>query len=80
MQTENRFAKETQLFEAMLPDLLKTDAKKWFVAWDGELHAIVDTFDDAIEILAKQPDEMDILVREITVETLYLPIHFSSAK
>jgi hypothetical protein len=80
MQTQDRFAAETALFDAMLPDLLKTAEKKWFVAWDGELQAIVDSLNDAINILDKQPEELDVMVREISTEVLYLPLYYSTQK
>jgi hypothetical protein len=79
MQTENRFAKETQLFEAMLPDLLKTDAKKWFVAWDGEPKGVFETYEQASDFIAHVPRATDVLVREITNEEIRLPLYFLTA-
>lgn len=80
MQTENRFVAETALFETMLPTLLKTDAHKWFVAWDGELKAIVETLNDACTILNQQPEDLDVMVREISTEQLRLPLYLMSAE
>jgi hypothetical protein len=51
MQTQERFAAEAALFDAMLPELMKTSADKWFVAWDGELKAVVNKLYDAYEIV-----------------------------
>ena len=80
MQAENRFAEEPALFEHMFPDLLKTDAHKWFVAWDGELKAIVETLNDACTILNQQPEDLDVMVREISTEQLRLPLYLMSAE
>jgi hypothetical protein len=79
MQVQNRFVAETALFESLLPDLMKTDANKWFVAWDGEMRAIVETLQDACQILSTQPDELDVLVREISMEEFHLPLYFAVA-
>jgi hypothetical protein len=76
MQTQDRFAAETALFEAMLPDLLKTDAKKWFVAWEGEPKGVFETYDQASDFVARVPWEKDVLVREITDEEIRLPLYF----
>jgi hypothetical protein len=80
MQSRDRFAPETALFEAMLPELMATNPHKWFVAWDGKLQAVVDTLDDACKILDQQPEDIDVMVREISTEQLRLPLHFASAK
>jgi hypothetical protein len=70
MQTQERFAKEAALFDAMLPELMKTSADKWFVAWDGELKAVVDTLNDACVILNTQPDSVDVMVKQIGEEKM----------
>jgi hypothetical protein len=80
MQTQDRFAAEAALFDAMLPDLMKTSADKWFVAWDGELKAVVNTFHDACAILTTQPDEVDVLVRQISREEIKLPSYYLTHK
>jgi hypothetical protein len=70
MQTQDRFAAEAALFDAMLPDLMKTSADKWFVAWDGELKAVVDTLHDAYEIVTTQPESVDVMVKQIAKEKI----------
>jgi hypothetical protein len=77
MNAQKRFVEETALFHAMLPKLLATDPHKWFIAWDGEFQAIADTFEDACKILDAQPENKDVLVREISKEPLHLPLHFA---
>lgn len=79
MQAENRFAEEPALFEHMFPDLLKTDAHKWFVAWDGEIKGIFETYGEASNYIADVPRETDVLVHEITDEEVRLPLYFISA-
>lgn len=76
MTDNNRFAPETALFEAMLPELVKTKPHKWFVAWDGQAKGIFQTYDEASEFIAKVPWETDVLVREITDEEVRLPFYF----
>jgi protein gp37 len=70
MQTQDRFAAEAALFEAMMPDLMKTSADKWFVAWNGELKAVVDTLHDAYEIVTTQPESVDVMVKQIAKEKI----------
>lgn len=79
MQTEDRFAKETELFEALLPELIKTDSKKWFVAWDGKPRGVFETYDQASDFIARVPRDTDVLVREITNEEVRLPFYFLKA-
>jgi hypothetical protein len=70
MQTQERFAAEAALFDAMLPELMKTSADKWFVAWNGELKAVVDTLHDAYEIVTTQPESVDVMVKQIAKEKI----------
>jgi hypothetical protein len=70
MQTQDRFAAEAALFDAMLPELMKTSADKWFVAWNGELKAVVDTLHDAYEIVTTQPESVDVMVKQIAKEKI----------
>jgi hypothetical protein len=70
MQTQDRFAAEAALFDAMLPELMKTSADKWFVAWDGELKAVVDTLNDAYEIVTAQPESVAVMVKQIAEEKM----------
>jgi hypothetical protein len=74
--TNNRFAQETALFEAMLPELMVTDRQKWFVAWDGQPKGIFETYDEASNFMANVPRETDVLVREITDQEVRLPLYF----
>ena len=80
MQYQDRFALETSLFEKMLPELLTTSAHKWFIAWNGQLQAVVETLDDACVILNEQPEFVDVMVREISTEQMKLPLYFASVK
>jgi hypothetical protein len=80
MHTEGRFATEIALFDLMLPELLRTSAHKWFVAWDGRLQAIVETLADACEILDQQPENVDVMVREISSEEIRLPLMYAATK
>jgi hypothetical protein len=70
MQNQDRFAAESALFDAMLPELMKTNADKWFVAWDGQLKAVVDTLHDAYEIVCTQPESVDVMVKQIAKEQI----------
>jgi hypothetical protein len=70
MQTQERFAKEAALFDAMLPELMQTSADKWFVAWGGELKAVVDTLNDAYEIVLTQPATAHVMVKQIGEEEI----------
>jgi hypothetical protein len=80
MQAQNRFAAEAALFEAMLPELMATSAHKWFVAWDGHLRAVVNSLEEACEILDQQPEDLDVMVREISTEEVRLPMYFADTK
>jgi hypothetical protein len=73
------FQAETQLFENLLPSLLKTDAHRWFVAWDGQAKGVFDTFGEASDFIAKVPRDVDVLIREITTEEVRLPLYFIEA-
>jgi hypothetical protein len=79
MQIKNRFVRETKLFEALLPALLKTDSKKWFVAWGGERRGVFDRYEAASDFIAHVPRDTNVLVREITEEEIRLPFYFLTA-
>lgn len=79
MQVQERFGPETALFEAMLPTLLATKAHQWFVAWNGEVKGVFDTYLEASDFIASVPSEIDVLIREITDEEIRLPLYFLTA-
>lgn len=79
MQTQNQFAEETALFDALLPQLLATNPHQWFVAWDGEAKGVFDTFEEASNFIAEIPRHVNVLIREITQEEIRLPLYFIAA-